>query len=80
MGEGASEIFERLSRIEQIVARVDERTERHDRDHSDHEERIRALERENDKRKGVMAALAFFSSIIGAVLVWLFKSFFGGHN
>ena len=57
MGENATEIFERLSRIEQGVARIDERTERHDRDHSDHEVRIRALERDNDKRKGVMAAL-----------------------
>lgn len=79
MGD-TSEIFERLSRIEQGVARIDERTERHDRDHSDHEERIRALERESDKRKGVMAALSFFSSIVGGALVWLFKSFFGGHN
>ena len=57
MGENATEISERLSRIEQGVARIDERTERHDRDHSYHEVRIRALERDNDKRKGVMAAL-----------------------
>jgi len=28
MGENATEIFERLSRIEQGVARIDERTER----------------------------------------------------
>lgn len=75
MGESA-EIYERLGKIEQTLARIDERT----KVHSDHEERIRALERESDKRKGVMAALSFFSSIIGGVLVWLFKSFFGGHN
>ena len=77
MAENA-EIFERLSRIEQACARIDERTERHDRDHSDHEGRIRALERESDKRKGIMAALSFFSSVIGASLVWLFKHVFGG--
>ena len=75
-----SEILERLSRIEQGVARIDERTKRHDRDHSDHEERIRALERESDKRKGVMAALSLFSSIVGGALVWLFKHLFGGGN
>lgn len=75
MGENA-EIYERLGKIEQTVARIDERTKAH----NDHEERIRALERDSDKRKGVMAALSFFSSIIGGVLVWLFKSFFGGHN
>jgi chromosome segregation ATPase len=79
MAENA-EIFERLSRIEQTCARIDERTERHDRDHSDHEERIRALERESDKRKGVLAALSFFSSIVGAVLAWVFKAIFGGGN
>jgi hypothetical protein len=79
MGENA-EIFERLSRIEQTCARIDERTERHDRDHSDHEERIRALERESDKRKGILAALSFFSSVVGAVLAWVFKAIFGGGN
>lgn len=79
MGENA-EIFERLSRIEQTCARIDERTERHDRDHSDHEDRIRALERESDKRKGVLAALSFFSSVVGAVLAWVFKAIFGGGN
>lgn len=30
MGENATGIFERLSRIEQGVARIDERTERHE--------------------------------------------------
>ena len=79
MGENA-EIFERLSRIEQIVARIDERTKTHDSAHSDHEQRIRALERDNDKRKGMIAALSFFSSVVGAALAWLFKFLFGGGN
>lgn len=79
MGEN-SEIFERLTRIEQIVARIDERTKMHDSAHNDHEGRLRELERESDKRKGVIAALSFFSSIVGAVLMWLFKAVFGGGN
>ena len=73
------EIFDRLSRIEQTLARIDERTARHENDHNDHEQRIRQLERDNDKRKGIMAALSFFSSVVGGVLVWLFKVFFGGN-
>lgn len=73
-----AEIFERLNRIEQTLARIDERTSRHDSAHSDHEQRIRALERDNDKRKGVVAALSLFSSIVGGALVWLFKTMFGG--
>lgn len=77
MGENA-EIYERLGKIEQTLARIYERTARHDSDHSDHESRIRALERDNDKRKGVMAALSLFSSVVGGVLVWLFKTIFGG--
>ena len=79
MGESA-EIYERLNRIEQTCVRIDERTARHDRDHDDHEKRIRTLERESDKRKGVVAALSFFSSIVGAVLMWLFKAVFGSGN
>lgn len=77
MAENA-EIFERLSRIEQIVARIDERTKAHDSAHNDHEQRIRALERDNDKRKGIMAAVSFFASAVGAALMWVFKALFGG--
>lgn len=77
MGENA-EIYERLGRIEQTVARIDERTKGMADKHSDHENRIRALERDADKRKGVMAALSFFSSLVGGALVWLFKHLFGG--
>jgi hypothetical protein len=79
MGENA-DIFERLRSIEQIVARIDERTKTHDSSHRDHERRIRDLERDNDKRKGVMATLSLFSSVVGGVLVWIFKSIFGGGN
>ena len=77
MGESNTEIFERLGRSEQTLARIDERTKSHDSAHGDHEQRIRALERDNDKRKGVLAALSLFSSIIGGAIVWLFKQFFG---
>ena len=80
MGESNTEIFERLGRIEQTLARIDERTSRHETAHGDHEQRIRALERDNDKRKGVLAALSLFSSIVGGALVWLFKTMFGGDN
>lgn len=79
MGRNA-EIFKRLSRIEQIVARIDEHTKDRDSAHRDHERRIRALERDNDKRKGVMATLSLFSSVVGGALVWLFKLIFGGGN
>ena len=73
MGDNA-EIYERLRSIEQTVARIDERTKAH----YDHEERLRNLEQDNAKRKGIVAALSLFSSVVGGVLVWLFKAIFGG--
>ena len=79
MGESA-EIYERLRGIEQTLARIDERTKASADHHDDHEKRIRTLERESDKRKGVIAALSFFSSIVGAALAWAFKAIFGGGN
>ena len=73
MGDNA-EIFQRLGKIEQTLARIDERT----KSHGDHEGRIRGRGRAEDKRKGVMAALSLFSSVVGGALVWLFKALFGG--
>lgn len=75
MGDNV-EIYERLRNIEQTVARIDERTKAH----YDHEARLRNLEQDNAKRKGVMAALSLFSSVVGGALVWLFKYIFGGGN
>lgn len=73
-----NEIFERLSRIEQTMARVDERTKTMVENHSDHESRIRSLERDNDKRKGVLAVVGSLGGAIGAALVWILKAVFGG--
>ena len=77
MGENA-EIFQRLGKIEQTLAKIDERTEHQSSQYNDHEQRIRELKSESDKRKGMVAALSLFSSIVGGVLVWLFKTIFGG--
>lgn len=76
MGENA-EIYERLRSIEATLARIDERMMGVVDKYSDHEKRIRELERDNAKRKGVMAALSLVSSIVGGILVWLFKRLFG---
>lgn len=79
MGENAdAEIFKRLGNIEQTLARIDERTSRETADHKDHEERIRKLERESDKRKGIMAAVSSIGGLIGAGIMWLVKWISGG--
>ena len=65
------EIFERLSKIEQTLARIDERTARHDTAHSDHERRIRSLEDKEARRGGIVAALTTIGSAVGAAIMWL---------
>ena len=69
--ENESEIFGRLGRIERITERIDERTKSWADGHADHEHRIRDLERDNDKRKGFLAAAASIGGTIGAGITWL---------
>lgn len=78
MGEMA-EIFERLSRIEQTAARIDERTERHDKEHNDHEARLRVLEAREAKRSGVLAAASVIGGLIVSGLAWLVKLLTGSN-
>ena len=81
MGENAiSELYGLVRELKAEIAKQTAILERVDKELDDKEERIRELERESNKRKGVMAALSLFSSIVGGALVWLFKCFFGGHN
>jgi hypothetical protein len=77
MSENDAEIFKRLGKIEQTCARIDERTERQDMVHADHEKRIRDLELEGAKRKGVLAAVSSLGGLIGAGVMWLIKTAFG---
>lgn len=77
MGENA-EIFERLNRIEQTLARIDERTASQDRMHGDHEGRIRDLERGRDRQTGFFAAIASLGGVVGAAATWVIKTFLGG--
>lgn len=67
MAENDGEIFTRLGRIEQMCARIDERTKCLD----DHEKRIRALEDKDSRRGGVLAALTTVGSAIGAAITWI---------
>lgn len=61
------EIFVRLSKIEQIVARIDERTS----GLGDMERRLRTLEDKENRRGGILAALTTIGSAVGAALMWL---------
>lgn len=65
------EIFERLGKIEQIVARIDERTKGDGDRHADLEKRVRSLEDKAARRGGIIAALTTIGSACGATLTWL---------
>jgi len=67
------EIFERLSKIEATLARIDERTARYDNAHTDHERRIRLLEDKEARRGGIMATLTTIGSAVGAAIMWLIQ-------
>lgn len=76
------EIFDRLGRIEQTNARIDERTERMDKEwkdnRSDHEARLRKLESDNDQRKGISAIIGAIAGVIVQGIFLLFKHSTGG--
>lgn len=71
------EIFDELRALGKGVARIDERTERMDKEwrdsRADHEARIRRLESDNDKRKGVAAIIGALAGLIVQGIFALFK-------
>lgn len=69
MTDNDREISDRLGKIEQLLARIDERTKGLD----DHERRIRLLEDKESRRGGVLAALTTIGSAVGAALMWLIQ-------
>ena len=75
---GDQEIFARLSRIEQTMARIDERTARQDGMHADHEARLRAVESRLQRQGGWMAGAAFVVALVVQGVVWLIKHLAGG--
>lgn len=79
MGEN-SEIFERLRSIETTLARMDERTATMVTRDGDHEKRIKELELESAKHKGIMAVVGVIGGAVGTVAVWIIKHLFGGGN
>ena len=81
MADNDREIFDRLGKIEQIVARIDERTRLFDNSHADHERRIRTLEDKENRRGGILAALTTIGSAVGAAIMWIVQHFAtrGGH-
>ena len=72
-GQNDSETSERLSRIEQMLARIDERTKNDINTHAELEKRVRLLEDKEARRGGIMATLTTIGSAVGAAIMWLIQ-------
>lgn len=67
------EIFDRLGKIEQTLARIDERTKSSADMRVDFEKRLRALEDKEARRGGILAALTAIGSAVGTAIMWLIQ-------
>lgn len=70
MGDGMGEIYQRLGKIEQSLARIDERTVRWSDSNDDFERRIRSLEA---WRAWILGAVAVLTPLWSLAMMWIAK-------
>lgn len=79
MADNDHEIFEKLNRQGETLARIDERTARMDHEweqtRDNHEKRIQTLELKDAKRGGFVAGIASLASFLSSALTWLASQF-----
>lgn len=75
MADNDREIFDRLTKIEQTVVRIDEREIHLVPKVEKHEERIQTLELKDAKRGGFIAGIASIASVISSALTWFASQF-----
>jgi len=79
MGENAiTELFGLIRDLKADVAAQTAILERVEVELKDKDERIRNLELENARRKGVMTVVAAIGGIVGTIVAWLFRHLIGG--
>ena len=79
MGENStSEIFGLIRELKAEVAAQTVILERVEKELKDKDKRIRDLELENAKRKGIMTVVAAIGGIMGTIVAWIFKHLAGG--
>ena len=79
MGETAiSELFGLVRDMKAEITAQTAILERMESDLKDKENRIRELELENARRKGIMAVVGAIGGVVGTVAVWIIKHIFGG--
>lgn len=80
MGEDSTnQLFDLVRDLTAKVAALTAIIERAEKAEEERDKRIRDLELENAKRKGIMAVIAAIGGIVGSIAVWIVKHLWGGN-
>ena len=78
--EATNQLFNLVRGLEAAIAAQTAILQRMEKELEDKEKRIRELELESAKRKGIMAVVAAIGGIVGSIAGWILKYLFGGGN
>ena len=76
--DAANELYGLVRTLTAEVATLTALLKRMDEDRSSMEGRLRELEIESAKRKGIMTVVAAIGGVVGSLAVWLIKHLTGG--
>lgn len=80
MGEDSTnQLFDLVRDLTAKVAALTAIIERAEKAEEERDKRIRDLELENAKRKGIMTVVAAIGGIVGSIAVWIVKHLWGGN-
>ena len=74
----ANELFGLVRELKAEIAAQTAILKRMDEELKDKEKRIRELELESAKRKGIMAVVAAIGGVVGSIAIWIIKHICGG--
>ena len=76
--ESTNEMFGLIRELKSEIAVQTAILQRMEKELDDKEKRIRDLELESAKRKGIMAVVAAIGGVVGSIAVWIIKHIWGG--
>ena len=77
--ESTNQLFDLVRDLTAKVAALTAIIERAEKAEEERDKRIRDLELENAKRKGIMTVVAAIGGIVGSIAVWFVKHLWGGN-
>jgi len=76
--DSTNELFRLVRELGAEIAAQTAILQRMEKELEDKEKRIRELELESAKRKGIMAVVAAIGGVVGSIAVWIIKHIWGG--